>query len=158
MKFTLIPQTKELHDIYQSRKKNITNRGDAGLDLVTPSDILIKPGERILLDLQVKVQLSFKCLFFKRYLSYILIPRSSIATNTPLMMINSIGLIDSSYLGTIKVPLINVSENTFLIKKGSRLVQLVTPNLSTVKTFDIISNEDFNRKTKRGQNGFGSTN
>lgn len=159
MKFTLIPQTEELYQLYHTRRSTIPDRGDAGLDLVVPEDIFIGSGEKILLDLQVKAQLVSKVCFYKnKYHSYLLMPRSSIATSTPLMMVNSLGLIDSGYTGNLKVPLINLSENDFLIKKGSRLVQLVTPNLTSIKTFNILLKDEFNRKTDRGTGGFGSTN
>jgi len=159
MKFTLIPQSEELYKVYETRLSYIPDRGDAGLDLVVPEDVLIRSGDKILLDLQVKAQLMSKDYFYKnKYHSYLLMPRSSIATSTPLMMVNSVGLIDSGYTGNLKVSLINVSDSDFVIKKGSRLVQLVTPNLKSIKTFDLINKEEFNRITERADGGFGSTN
>jgi dUTP pyrophosphatase len=171
MKFTLIPQTEELFKIYETRRENLSNRGDSGLDLVTPEDVLVPANEKVLLDLKVKAQLTSKvyplrfCLkkcplrfsSSKKYHSYILMPRSSIATATPLMMLNSIGLIDSGYTGNLKVPLINVSNQDFTIPKGSRLVQLITPNLEPIKTFKLKTKEEFDRVTERGEGGFGST-
>jgi len=171
MKFTLIPQTEELYQIYKTRRENISDRGDSGLDLVTPEDVVVPANGKILLDLKVKAQLtskmcplrfcSKKCpLRFsssKKYHSYILMPRSSIATATPLMMLNSIGLIDSGYTGNLKVPLINMSGQDFTIPKGSRLVQLITPNLESIKTFKLQTKDEFDRITERGEGGFGST-
>lgn len=156
MQFTLVPQTEELFEIYKNRQKLIPDRGDSGLDLVVPEDVEICSGEKVLLDLKVKAQLSSTFLgFCRKYYSYILMPRSSIAVNTPLMMVNSIGLIDSGYTGNLKVSLINTSSDDFIITKGSRLVQLVTPNLSPIKGFKLES--DFDRVTERGEGGFGST-
>lgn len=157
MQFTLVPQTEELYEIYKNRQSLMSNRGDSGLDLVVPEDVEIPSGEKILLDLKVRAHLSSKGFFgiCRKYFSYILMPRSSIAVHTPLMMVNSIGLIDSGYTGNLKVPLINTSCEDFVIPKGSRLVQLVTPNLSPIKGFKLQCN--FDRVTERGENGFGST-
>jgi dUTP pyrophosphatase len=161
MKFTLIPQTEELFKIYETRRENLSNRGDSGLDLVTPEDVLVPANEKVLLDLKVKAQLTSKVYPLRfcseKYHSYILMPRSSIATATPLMMLNSIGLIDSGYTGNLKVPLINVSNQDFTIPKGSRLVQLITPNLEPIKTFKLKTKEEFDRVTERVEGGFGST-
>lgn len=157
MQFTIVPQTEELFEVYKNRQTLISDRGDSGLDLVVPEDVKICSGEKILLDLKVKAQLSSKtlCGIGRKYYSYILMPRSSIAVHTPLMMVNSIGLIDSGYTGNLKVPLINVSSEDFIIPKGSRLVQLVTPNLTPIKGFKLKAN--FDRVTERGEGGFGST-
>lgn len=156
MQFTLVPQTQELLEVYVNRQKLIQDRGDAGLDLVVPEDVEIASGEKILLDLKVKAQLSSTYFwFFRKYYSYILMPRSSMGVNTPLIMANSIGLIDSGYTGNLKVSLINTSAENYIIPKGSRLVQLITPNLSPIRGFKLDSYLD--RVTERGEGGFGST-
>ena len=81
-------------------------------------------------------------------------PRSGLAANNGLTVINSPGTIDSDYRGEIKVILINLGEGDFLITPGMRIAQLVISptykaNISFVK--EILSN------TKRGKEGFGST-
>ena len=81
-------------------------------------------------------------------------PRSGLAANNGLTVLNSPGTIDSDYRGEIKVILINLGEGDFLITPGMRIAQLVISptykiNISFVK--EIISN------TKRGKKGFGST-
>jgi dUTP pyrophosphatase len=79
-------------------------------------------------------------------------PRSSIS-KTPLLMRNSIGLIDSGYVGNIKAPLYNTSSEPFELKRGERYVQLVNSNLDAV-SLQLV---DKHRDTSRGQGGFGST-
>ncbi len=160
MKFTLIPQNDELYNSYKLRMGFISDRGDSGLDLIIPDDVVIPAKQKVLIDLKVKAQLSSKCPlgFGKKYYSYILMPRSSIATSTPLMLVNSIGLIDSGYTGNLKIPVINTSEDDFIISKGSRIVQLITPNLTPIHSFKLKTENEFSRKTKRGEGGFGSTN
>jgi len=81
-------------------------------------------------------------------------PRSGLAANNGLTVLNSPGTIDSDYRGEIKVILINLGESDFLITPGMRIAQLVfsptyKANISFVK--EILSN------TKRGKEGFGST-
>tara|TARA_E500000178_G_scaffold108283_1_gene108032 strand:+ start:160 stop:606 length:447 start_codon:yes stop_codon:yes gene_type:complete len=81
-------------------------------------------------------------------------PRSGLAANNGLTVLNSPGTIDSDYRGEIKVILINLGEGDFLITPGMRIAQLVfsptyKANISFVK--EILSN------TKRGKEGFGST-
>lgn len=137
------------------------HNGDAGLDLFTIEDTMISPGETKLVDLGIQCQsVSFDwCVWkwmkgsFHKYHSYLLLPRSSIS-NTPLVMHNSIGLIDCGYLGNIKVPLYNTSSEPFFVERGKRYVQLVNGDLSPVN-FKLV--EDHNRTTSRGSNGFGST-
>ena len=81
-------------------------------------------------------------------------PRSGLAANNGITVLNSPGTIDSDYRGEIKVVLINLGESEFLITPGMRIAQLVISptykaNISFVK--EILSN------TKRGKKGFGST-
>jgi len=79
--------------------------------------------------------------------------RSSISVNTPLVLANGVGLIDSDYRGEIKIPLKNISQRRAIINKDERVAQLVivdcfTPELNRVKYLE---------ETKRGDGGFGST-
>ena len=81
-------------------------------------------------------------------------PRSGLAANNGLTVLNSPGTIDSDYRGEVKVILINLGKDAFLITPGMRIAQLVISptykaNISFVK--EILSN------TKRGKEGFGST-
>lgn len=136
------------------------HEGDSGLDLFIVEDVSIGPGETKLVDLGVKCQCRsfsfspndwFRGSFYK-YWSYFLMPRSSIS-KTPLIMRNSIGLIDSGYKGNLKCPLFNTSNEPVELKRGERYVQLVNCDLSAVK-FKLV---DTLRETSRGEGGFGST-
>ena len=92
------------------------------------------------------------CGKFYNYHSYFLIARSSIS-KSPLILKNSIGLIDQGYLGNIKAALYNTSSKSFHIKRGERYVQLVNSDLQSVK-MQIVKEH---RTTTRGTGGFGST-
>lgn len=133
------------------------HEGDAGVDLFIKEDVEILGGETKLVDLGVSSQLREKkpwYLFWRKpkYFSYLLVPRSSIYKTT-LMMKNSVGLIDQSYTGNLKVPLFNTSEIPCTLKGGERYVQLVAPDLDSVSLRFV----DSLRNTSRGQAGFGST-
>jgi len=68
-----------------------------------------------------------------------------------ITVLNTPGTIDSDYRGIVKVILINLSAEEFIIQRGDRIAQLVIqkiffPDFILVKTLD---------KTKRGEGGFG---
>jgi dUTP pyrophosphatase len=152
MQFLILPTNKDSKEMYTNH--GTYNPGDSGLDLFITKDITIKPGETQLVDLGIQSQLrSWNWLKFKWvYHSYMLFPRSSIS-KTPLILANSIGLVDSGYTGNIKAALYNHSKNEFTLKKGERYVQLVRPDLGGI-SFKLVTTL---RGTQRGSGGFGST-
>jgi dUTP pyrophosphatase len=139
------------------------HKGDAGLDLFMPQDVVIQSGETKLVDLGVRCQSrSFVWNMWKwrrgkfwNYHSYWLMPRSSIS-KTPLLMHNSMGLIDKGYTGTLKVSLFNMSEEPYHIKRGQRFAQLVNGDLSEIR-FEVVEYLDIRNIGTRGEAGFGST-
>ena len=80
-------------------------------------------------------------------------PRSGLAINKGVTVLNSPGTIDSDYRGEIKVILINLGREKVEIKRGDRIAQLV---ISPVVKADIEEVEDLS-ETLRGSGGFGST-
>ena len=85
-------------------------------------------------------------------LSFYLYPRSSII-KTPLRLGNSVGIIDKGYRGNLMGCFDNISEEDYLIEKGTRLVQICAPNLETI-SFELT---DSLSETSRGAGGYGST-
>lgn len=78
-------------------------------------------------------------------------PRSGLAAKNGITVLNSPGTIDADYRGEIKVILVNLSNEDFLIKDGERIAQMVIakheqPTLVQVEVLD---------DTKRGEGGFG---
>lgn len=157
-KFLLKVVDESDNDLYEQH--DTYHKGDAGLDLFVVKDQVILPGETVLVDMGVQCQSrSFDpCVWhwFRgdryKYYSYLLMPRSSIS-KTPLIMKNSVGLIDAGYLGNIKAPLYNTSSEPFYIKRGQRYAQLVNGDLSSV-SMEVVKEH---RNTTRGSGGFGST-
>ena len=97
--------------------------------------------------------------------SYYLYARSSIS-KTPLILKNSVGIIDSGYRGNLIAAVyysptfndlqkvsINQLPNSYTIKKGTRLVQICAPELQPF-SFDVVNTLT---ETDRGEGGFGST-
>ena len=80
-------------------------------------------------------------------------PRSGLAFKHGITILNTPGTIDSDYRGEIKVVLMNLSNEEFLIHPRDRIAQMVFSNISQVK-FKEVNDLD---ATKRGADGFGST-
>ena len=158
------PLNDEVKEMYTNHET--FNPGDSGLDLFTPEDVLIKCGETAFIKLGIKCEMKkmensqATC----NPSSFYLYPRSSIS-KTPLILKNSVGIIDSGYRGELiaAVQFIPTVENiqsimegvtpVYKIPKGSRLVQICTPDLSE---FNYVLKDDLSI-TERGEGGFGST-
>lgn len=80
-------------------------------------------------------------------------PRSGLAKNFGITVLNAPGTIDSDYRGEIQVILINLGKEPFTIKRGDRIAQMV---FSAVEKAEIIEVAELS-PTKRGENGFGHT-
>jgi dUTP pyrophosphatase len=121
--------------------------GDAGLDLFSTDDISLSPGER------KKVGCGFSIAIPEGFLGAIA-PRSGLAIEYGVTVLNSWGVVDSSYRGEISVILINLSNDKVMLKKGSKIAQLIIIPYEKVELY--IDSEKLN-STDRGENGFGSS-
>ena len=81
-------------------------------------------------------------------------PRSGLALNHGITILNSPGTIDADYRGEIKVLLINHGSKNFIIEPKLRIAQIVFLAIKRVNF--ILQNVD-NSETERAGNGFGST-
>ena len=151
-------------------------RGDAGVDLITPCDVVIPPGEVKIVDLGVKAVClkiiistsgdawSGRARSSANFIpwAFRLVPRSSIS-KTPLMMANSEGIIDRGYRGPIKAAVRNFDSKPYTIEKGKALFQLVCADLSPPEYKMILCGDQEYQEyfgegaTERGEGGFGST-
>ena len=161
------------NDVYDYYKvgKGAYHHGDSGVDLYTPEDITILPGETKFIDLgiQTEVKEFNNSDDFIGNLSYYLYPRSSIS-KTPLRLANSVGIIDAGYRGNIKAAVTYVPTYQDLqrivetgsldcyppykVEKGTRLFQICSNDL---KPFNTVVFTDELTETSRGEGGFGST-
>ncbi|WP_027003143.1 dUTP diphosphatase [Hugenholtzia roseola] len=80
-------------------------------------------------------------------------PRSGLAIKHGISLINAVGTIDADYRGEICVPLVNLSQETFMVEDGMRIAQMVVTSHERVlwQAAESLSN------TERGSGGFGST-
>lgn len=121
--------------------------GDAGADLVTTIDVMLKPGQRQLVPTGVAVAIP------NGYAGFVH-PRSGLATRAGLSIVNAPGTIDAGYRGEIKVALINLdpTENIEL-QRGERIAQLVIQPVCQAE-FVLV---DALPESIRQDAGFGST-
>lgn len=80
------------------------------------------------------------------------LPRSSIY-KTGLIMANSVGVIDKSYRGELKAPVVSLTGHS-TVSHGERLFQIVAPDMGWIRHVRVV---DSLPATERGQGGFGST-
>lgn len=122
--------------------------GSAGMDLYAAinGSYELKPGERGLISSGIHLEIPEG---FEAQIR----PRSGLAINSGITLLNTPGTIDSDYRGEIKVIMINLSSETFMIKKGDRIAQIVfnkieLPSIEVVESIEV---------SERGSSGFGST-
>jgi dUTP pyrophosphatase len=80
-------------------------------------------------------------------------PRSGLAAKAGITCLNTPGTIDADYRGEVKVILINLGEDDFVIRRGDRIAQLVIAPVASASWLEVESLEE----TARGAGGFGST-
>ena len=80
-------------------------------------------------------------------------PRSGLAAKAGITCLNTPGTIDADYRGEVKVILINLGEEDFVIRRGDRIAQLVIAPVASA-TWQSVESLD---ETVRGAGGFGST-
>lgn len=123
------------------------HHGDAGCDLLSRIDIVLKPGERALVPTGIVLSIPDGFAGFVQ-------PRSGLAIKHGISIVNTPGLIDSKYRGEIAVILVNHDlKNSFEIKRGDKIAQLVIQRVEEI-AFEVVDELD---ETKRGSDGFGST-
>lgn len=80
-------------------------------------------------------------------------PRSGLAAKHGITCLNSPGTIDADYRGELKVILINLGAEPFVIRRGERIAQMIVAPVIQVRVETAVELDD----TARGQGGFGST-
>lgn len=80
-------------------------------------------------------------------------PRSGLAIKHGITMLNSPGTIDSDYRGEIKIIVVNLSKDNYVIQPNERIAQLV---LNKVEQMEFVEVEVLD-ETERGEGGFGHT-
>lgn len=122
--------------------------GAAGMDVSAciEEDVTLNPMERKL------ISTGFAIAVPDGYAAY-LYARSGLASKKGITLPNCVGVIDSDYRGEVKVALVNLSDEPFVIKNGDRIAQMVISPVIQV----ILEEKDELSETKRAGGGFGST-
>ena len=120
---------------------------DAGLDLAACERVLLGPGERAMVATGLAVAIP------PGYAGYVQ-PRSGLAAEHGIAIVNSPGLVDSGYRGELRVILLNTDhEHPFEVEPGMRIAQLV---LLSVPRVELKVVEEL-PASERGERGFGSS-
>lgn len=120
--------------------------GAAGADLQTSETYIIAPNQQKLLDTNTKVAIP------EGYFG-MAVPRSSLCNKMGLTLVNSVGIIDSDYRGSIMFCYKNNGDKPITIHKGERIGQLVIIPFVKANFVEVDNLDD----TERGVGGFGST-
>jgi dUTP pyrophosphatase len=125
--------------------------GDSGFDLRADieSDIVLDPFKRVLVPTGLYFELEKGTEIQVR-------PRSGLAIKHGITVLNTPGTVDSHYRGEVKVPLINLGEEAYLIQKGDRIAQaVIMPVFGEGRV--ILRKTDEINETVRGEGGFNSS-
>ena len=120
----------------------------AGLDLMAALEksMTLEPGQRALVPTGIAIALP---LGYEAQVR----PRSGLAAKHGVTVLNSPGTVDADYRGEIKVILINLGQESFVIEPKSRIAQLIVSAVTRIFWTPAESLPD----TDRGDGGFGST-
>lgn len=123
-------------------------KGSAGMDLRANLDesITLKPLERAMIPTGLSMALP------DGYEAQVR-PRSGLAAKKGITVLNTPGTIDSDYRGEIKVILVNLSNDDFVVEDGERVAQMVIAKYEQIAWNETETLDD----TERGSGGFGST-
>ena len=123
--------------------------GSAGMDLTAciKEDVTLEPLERKFVPTGIAIQLPSA-----DYGAFVF-ARSGLASKKGITLPNCVGVIDSDYTGELMVSLINLSKESYTIKNGERIAQLVIMEVAKAR-FNVVENLG---DTERGDGGFGST-
>lgn len=123
------------------------HRDDAGADLRSTEDFILRPFERRVVGTGIAIALP------EGYAAFVH-PRSGLSSKHGVTVVNAPGTVDAGYRGEIKVPLINLDPHEPLaISRGDRIAQLVIQQVVRGKFHRV----DTLCESERGTGGFGST-
>jgi dUTP pyrophosphatase len=122
--------------------------GSSGLDVAAyiENNIIIYPGEKAIVStgFSISVPIGYEVQIR---------PRSGLAAKKNITVLNTPGTIDADYRGEIKIILINLGKEKFIIENGDRIAQMV---VCPVVQADLEEVKELSN-TERGSGGFGST-
>ena len=121
--------------------------GDAGLDLTACERYELGPGERAVVPTGLAVAIP------EGYAGFVQ-PRSGLASEHGITIVNTPGLVDSGYRGELRVVLLNTDpREPFVVEQGMRIAQLVVVPVPGVELVEVAELPE----SERGVRGFGSS-
>lgn len=119
---------------------------DAGMDLFSVDECLIKSGEIKLIHTGISIQLPDNTEAQIR-------PRSGLALKNGITVLNTPGTIDAGYRGEVGVIVINHGKEDFKVEVGTKIAQMLIKPVIIVEIQEVVELD----QTERGKGGFGST-
>jgi dUTP pyrophosphatase len=121
--------------------------GDAGVDLVTTTDVTLEPGERAVVGTGIAVAIP------DGYAAFVH-PRSGLAARHGVTVVNAPGTVDAGYRGEIRIVLVNHdTQHAVRLRRGERVAQLVVQRVERIGFVEV----DMLPGSARGEGGYGST-
>jgi dUTP pyrophosphatase len=120
--------------------------GAAGMDLRAAEAITLLPGARGVVPTGLAIALPHG---FEAQVR----PRSGLAVKHGVTVLNAPGTIDCDYRGEVKVPLINLGQEEFVVARGDRIAQLIVAPVTRISWAEVNGLDE----TARGTGGFGSS-
>jgi len=121
-------------------------QGDAGVDLHSTEEYILKPGERTLVSTGIKIAIP------PGYEAQVR-PKSGLALNHGISVVNTPGTIDAGYRGEVGILAINHGQEEYKIEAGKKVAQMIFKKVEQAE-FEEVAELD---NTTRDQGGFGST-
>ena len=122
---------------------------DSGFDLFSTEEVILQPFGRALVPTGIKLSIPDEFEIQVR-------PKSGLAINQGLTVLNTPGTVDSGYNGEIKVIIFNTNNISVSIPKGTKIAQAVLSPVVNGKYVNLVQVDKVN-DGDRGDNGFGST-
>ena len=141
----LITRTQDAQDLPLPKRQT---PGAAGMDLHANvhEPVCIKKGARVLIPTGIKIALPIGYEVQVR-------PRSGLAFNFGVTVLNTPGTVDADYRGELKALLINHGDEDFIVRRGDRIAQMVIAKVEMAEFSEVEELPD----SQRGAGGYGST-
>lgn len=141
---SVIIKIKRVHP--DAKVPKYEHAGDSGADLYSVMEYTLKSMERYAVPTGLTVEIPVGYEIQVR-------PKSGLALSHGITLLNTPGTVDAGYRGEIKVILINLGQDNYLIKKGQKIAQLVVAPVVRAEFTEAETLSD----SSRGEGGFGST-
>ena len=137
-------RVKKIHK--DAKIPSYAHQGDSGMDLYSVEEATIEPGERKMVSTGLQISLP------KGFEAQIR-PKSGLAANFGVTVLNTPGTVDSCYRGEVRVILANLGKGAYKVEKGKKIAQMVIARVEEAEIEEVEELDD----TARKDGGFGST-